>query len=158
MKKIVATINNPSALPKDSHWLRLIDGIESITFNTTVRSAVETMTDLGYDCEDYDLSLNVNPLLKFMAQACYYAQSHIADPQAWSDKELERGNYLQCTSYQVACFLAQNTVEGINGVDSEIIIEELVSTKLDDNGLMLKDWEDWEVLLQKLVDDHGGWK
>jgi len=99
-------------------------------------------------------------LLKFMAKACYYAQSHMADPQAWDNEfpYTDRKYLLQCTSYQVACFLAQNTVKGINGVEFEIVLEELADKKLDENGLMLKDWEDWEVLLQKLVDDLGGWK
>jgi len=57
MRKIIATINNPSDLPKDSRWLCLKDGIESITFNTNVQSAVENaMTDLGYGNSDYNLS------------------------------------------------------------------------------------------------------
>jgi len=57
MRKIIATVNNPSSLPKDSRWLCLRDGIESITFNTDNQSAVENaMLDLGYGCEDYNLS------------------------------------------------------------------------------------------------------
>lgn len=99
-------------------------------------------------------------LLKFMAKSCYYAQDHCGDPQAWDNpgQRTDRKYLLQCVSYQIACFLAQNTVDGTNGIESDIILEELADKTLDDNGMMIKDWEDWEVLISKLVEDLGGWK
>jgi hypothetical protein len=99
-------------------------------------------------------------LLKFMAKSCYYAQSHCGDADAWDrpHQNTDRKYLLQCVSYQVACFLAQNTVEGINGVEFEIVLEELADKTLDDNGMMVKACSEWESIIQGHVDALGGWK
>ena len=60
-------------------------------------------------------------LLDFLANACYYAQEHIDCPDAWDKSKGYRENLLQCVSYQVACFLSQNTVDGGEGVDWDAI-------------------------------------
>jgi len=98
-----------------------------------------------------------NQLLGFMAKACHYAQGHIGDPSAWATRDSIREQYLVCVSYQMACFLAQNTVNGENGVESDIVLGKLIDAKLQD-GLMVKSVEEWEKILNKLVRDLGGWK
>ncbi len=91
-------------------------------------------------------------LLTFMARACHYAQEHILD---WHDEAdlstPSRETLLQCTSYQMACFLCQNTVHGDWGVGWDIIIEEL------DNNRLLTEAE-WKKILRRLVKELGGWK
>lgn len=97
-------------------------------------------------------------LLDFMAKACLYAQEHICDPQAWPQDKGNRSNLLQCTSYQIACFLAQNTVEGEAGVESNIILDDLASTKKNADGFMIHSLAEWKKILNKLVKEMGGWK
>ena len=96
-------------------------------------------------------------LLDFMAKACSFAQSHIGDPEAWGKNVNSRETYLQCVSFQMACFLARNTVEGAGGVDWCIVIDELTDPKLDKNGMMKKSVKEWKKILLKIVNDLGGW-
>ena len=98
-----------------------------------------------------------NSLLDFMAKACYYAQEHVGDPDAWGKNIEDRESYLQCVSFQMACFLSQNTVNGRDGVDWSIVIEELTDTQLN-KGMMVKSVKEWKKILQDIADDLGGWK
>lgn len=86
-----------------------------------------------------------------MAQACSYAQDHIDDKEAWPTDVGFREDNLQCVSYQMACFLAQNTVDGRNGVEWSVVIDELTDHPK-------KPVHEWEAILQKHVDDLGGRK
>jgi hypothetical protein len=97
-------------------------------------------------------------LLDFMAKMCHYAQEHCGDPQVWSMEPHDREQTLQCTSYQVACFLAQNTVNGSGGVESDVILSELTQNVLDKNGMMCQSIGEWKSILQSIVDELGGWK
>lgn len=97
-------------------------------------------------------------LLDFMAKACHYAQEHCGDPDAWYKDEEHRTQSLQCVSYQMACFLAQNTVDGRGGVDWSVVIDELIDAKLNKGGMMVKSVPEWKKILQDIVDDLGGWK
>ena len=90
-------------------------------------------------------------LLTFMAKACSYAQEHIDDLQAWPSDETERARLLQCTSYQMACFLAQNTENGHYGVEWEVVLDELVQHPR-------KPVTQWKKILLRKVKDFGGWK
>ena len=96
-------------------------------------------------------------LLDFMAKACHYAQEHVGCPDAWFKDKGHREQLLQCTSYQMACFLAQNTVKGKEGVEWEIVITPLISPKLDKNCMMTKSVEQWKKILNKIVRELGGW-
>ena len=62
-------------------------------------------------------------LIDYMAKNCHYAQDHISDWAKLDELELEAR--LQCTSYTVACFLAQNTKHGSDGVEWDIVLDEL---------------------------------
>jgi len=97
-------------------------------------------------------------LLDFMAKACHYAQAHVGDPDTWSDDKTVREDLIQCVSYQMACFLAQNTKKGDGGVEWSVIIEELIDNETDKNGMMVKPVSEWKKILQAFVDDLGGWK
>jgi len=97
-------------------------------------------------------------LVDFMAQACSYAQEHCGDPQAWTTDKNERIQLLQCVSFQMACFLAQNTVQGDKGVEWEVVLEPLVSTKRGKNGFMMKSVEEWKKIINKIAKELGGWK
>lgn len=90
-------------------------------------------------------------LVTMMAKACHYAQEHIDDIDAWPDDEASRVNYLQCVSYQMACFFAQNTVNGHNGVEWEVVIDMLVEHPM-------KSEKQWEKILNKIAKELGGWK
>ena len=97
-------------------------------------------------------------LLNFMARMCLYAQEHVGSPDAWPTSYAKREQYFQCTSFAVACFLAQNTVEGDQGVECDIILAELCCNKLDKNGFMCKNIDEWKNILKGLVEEYGGWK
>ena len=92
-------------------------------------------------------------LIDFLAKACHYAQEHVGDPDAWSMKGEDREQYFQCVSYQVACFLAQNTVHGKEGVEWDIVISELVDTKPP-----VKSEKYWKKTINKIAKEFGGWK
>lgn len=89
-------------------------------------------------------------LIEFMGKACHYAQEYICCDVAWSQDKDDREYLLQCTSYQMACFLAQNTVHGNEGVDWNIIID-----KLSEPGV--KSATEWEDILMTHVIELGGW-
>lgn len=88
-----------------------------------------------------------NPLITFLANTCVYAQDHISTFQG-SDAEKEFS--MEATSHTVACFLAHNTVQGEEGVETGILISKLVQKK--------KDLAYWERVIKKLVKDYGGLK
>lgn len=89
-------------------------------------------------------------LLKFMAKACHYAQEHIDDKDAWSVLPEDREQLLQCVSYQMACFLAQNTHRGDNGVEWDVLFPEII----EHPG---KSEEEWSAILEKRAQLYGGW-
>lgn len=90
-------------------------------------------------------------LLSFMAKACMYAQEHIDDKDAWPTGKIEREDYLQCVSYQMACFFSQNTVDGDDGVDWDVVIKELSEHPM-------KSEKKWKKILGKIAKKLGGWK
>jgi hypothetical protein len=90
-------------------------------------------------------------LVTFMAKACYYAQAHIDDSDAWPTNALKREELLQCTSFQMACFFAQNTPKGDSGVEWNVIMEDLVK-------LPMKSEKQWEAILSDIAEELGGWK
>lgn len=90
-------------------------------------------------------------LVTFMAKACYYAQEHIDDAEAWPQSQIDRENYLTCVSFQMSCFLAQNTKLGKGGVDCTVVIEELIERPM-------KSEKEWEKILNNIAKELGGWK
>ncbi|MCG3778261.1 MAG: hypothetical protein JW388_0974 [Nitrospira sp.] len=91
-------------------------------------------------------------LVTFMAKACHYAEAmHIDDNSAWSTDPAHREAYLQCVSYQMACFFAQNTPLGNEGVDWNVVLAELVA-------LPMKTEKQWERILNRVAKKLGGWK
>ncbi len=100
-----------------------------------------------------------NKLLDFMAQACHFAQDHIGCPDAWPGDPNDRENMLQVVSYQMACFLSQNTLYGDTGVEWDIVIDELVDNTQNDDGIMAKSVDEWKKILNDLaMNEFGGWK
>lgn len=92
-----------------------------------------------------------NNLINFLAKACYYAQEHIDDADAWDTSFSNRENLLQCVSFQVACFLAQNTVLGNEGVECGVVLDDLATHPM-------KSEKEWEKIIKVLVKDLGGLK
>ena len=90
-------------------------------------------------------------LITYIAKMCMYAQSHVADPEAWDHSRGNLENLFQCTSFSVACFLAQNTVHGSYGVDWDIVIDGLCNMPAKS-----EDW--WLGVINQLVSTFGGLK
>jgi hypothetical protein len=88
-------------------------------------------------------------IANFMAKACHYAQGHIDDVDAWAKSDRE--NRLQCISYQMACFFAQNTKRGYYGVPWEIMIDKLAEHPMKTEG-------QWKKIINKIAKDLGGWE
>lgn len=89
-------------------------------------------------------------LVTMLAKSCNYAQEHIDDGDAWDTSAGAREYLLQCVSYQMACFLAQNTVDGNDGVDWDIVITELSEHPK-------KTEKQWEKILNDKAKEYGGW-
>jgi len=84
-------------------------------------------------------------LIDICAQICLFAQSHSHDEEAWGPRNSDDLWYMmQHTSYTVACFISQNTPEGGEGVEWEIVQEELVGKVLD--------YEEWVKVITAKVD------
>lgn len=95
-------------------------------------------------------------LTKLLAKMCSYAQEHIDTWNDDSDTCHDDDNYnrelmLECTSFQVACFLAQNTVEGHHGVEWEVVIDDLTDRPM-------KTEKQWRKIIKRKVAELGGWK
>ena len=92
-------------------------------------------------------------LIDFMAEACHYAQEHVGDKDSWSMSQEDREIYFNCVSYQMACFLAQNTVRGDEGVEWEFILDDLVERNPPVKSIVA-----WKKILNNLAKKLGGWK
>lgn len=90
-------------------------------------------------------------LVTILAKACMFAQEHIDDKQAWPIDAHNRTAYLQCVSFQMACFLAQNTKDGEQGVDWSVVLIPLIKHPM-------KTEKQWERILNKAAYLYGGWK
>lgn len=73
--------------------------------------------------------MSTQQLVKTIALVCYYAQDHLQDN--W-DENKDKEFMLSCTSYIVACLLAQNCLFGSNGVESSIFIKVLCDKVLNE--------------------------
>ena len=88
-------------------------------------------------------------LVSILAKMCHYAQVHVSDPEAWSQDVDDRRRSFQCTSYQVACFISQHTVLGKEGVESDIVLNELAKPGVRTES-------EWVVILDSLIGYFGG--
>jgi hypothetical protein len=88
---------------------------------------------------------------EMMAKACCYAQEHIDDKDAWSIAIDDRYPMLQCVSYQMACFFAQNTVDGKVGVEWDVVFSDLIEHPM-------KTEKTWLKIINGIAKDLGGWK
>lgn len=92
----------------------------------------------------------VMALVDMMAAACHCAQAHIDDSNAWDISDANRELLLQCVSYQMACFLSQNTEMGGDGVDWDVVLDELVEHPM-------KSEDQWVHILNEKAQLLGGW-
>jgi len=79
-------------------------------------------------------------LVNYMAKSCCYAQDSTFDFDI---------NAMERVSYQMSCFLAQNTVYGNDGVDWDIAKKDLIGKK--------KTEEEWVEFFNKQAKELGGW-
>ncbi len=98
-------------------------------------------------------------LLEMLARICYHAQETICDPELNSTDICDRGTAFLATSYVIACFLAQYTVNGGHGgVESEIVLDYLVDVTETTDGLILKSIDKWKDIITNIVNSYGGFK
>jgi hypothetical protein len=84
-------------------------------------------------------------LTEYMVNSCVYAQEHFSDADLTPTK---LGFAMEITSYQIACFLAQNTKLGSGGVEWDIVHAQLCgSTKSE---------AEWKQIIDDLVMKLGG--
>lgn len=87
-------------------------------------------------------------LLEFLVNLCVYSQK---SPQMSRAGSVEDEDYLMAiVSYQVACFLANYTVDGSDGVEPDIVFADLTGPDRSHN------W--WRSRLRKLAKSYNGWK
>lgn len=87
-------------------------------------------------------------LLEFLANLCHYSQTspHMSGAGSVADEDY----LMDLVSYQVACFLANYTVEGGHGVESDIVLSELTGPR--------RSLQWWRIRLRRLAKSYGGWK
>ena len=77
-------------------------------------------------------------LISVCANICHYAQDHSFD---WANRQEQQ--HWEHVSYVVACFIANNTELGHNGVDWDIVFDELRSE--------VKTLTQWTEIITKVV-------
>lgn len=113
--------------------------------NKPAGSQIKGYNEYGYR------KLSRAPLVDICAEMCFFAQSHSADQEAWGPrKSAKLDNWMQHTSFVVACWLAQNTVLGSDGVEWEVVQDDLCGE--------VKDLDTWKQIITNLVDEFGGCK
>lgn len=85
--------------------------------------------------------------LKDLAEICVNAQEHCSSYRGVEDDAL--ASMFECTSYHVACVLAQNTKYGKDGIEWEIIQQHLLGNT--------KTVKEWMQVLKVYVKKLGGW-
>jgi hypothetical protein len=87
-------------------------------------------------------------LIELCADICYYAQEHSNDEECWGPRGTsELHDRMEHTSFVIACFLAQNTKHGNDGVGWEIVVEDLAGPLLDH--------KQWSEKITALVDEFN---
>jgi hypothetical protein len=81
-------------------------------------------------------------LVDTCAKICHYAQEHSYD---W-DAKFRDENAFQHTSYTVACFIAQSSLTHDDGVEWEVVLDQLMSD--------LKTIAQWKEIISDLVADY----
>lgn len=82
-------------------------------------------------------------LIETIACMCHYATEHTDGWEVDGTPDFE--DLFQCTSYTVACFLAQNTKYGSEGVEWYVIMGSLCERPV-------KTIEEWRVIASNLVE------
>ena len=88
-------------------------------------------------------------LISMVASMCSYAQEHWAEAFKCATTQWKE-DCMAATSFAVACFLAQNTVQGNIGVEWEVVLVELIGQP--------KTEAQWRKIIGTLVREHGGLK
>ncbi len=81
-------------------------------------------------------------LVDTCAKICHYAQEHSHD---W-DAEFRDENAFQHTSYTVACFIAQSSLTYNDGVEWDVVLDQLMSD--------FKTITEWQEIISNLVADY----
>ena len=90
----------------------------------------------------------MNQLIDFCAKVCYYAQSHSQDEEVWGPRNSsDLYNWMQHTSFTIACFIAENTKHGQDGVEWETVQNESIGPLLT-----LEQWR--EIITRKFEADE----
>lgn len=91
---------------------------------------------------------NRDQLIRIIAEVCSYGSNHFDDE--WRKEGDSFGIAMEAVSMAVACFLAQNTKLGSDGVEWEVVYEDLIKSSWSDP------MEKWIDLATKLVDEFSG--
>jgi hypothetical protein len=77
--------------------------------------------------------MNTKQLIEVLVKICVYAQDHSGDISAWGPRNSDYlHEAMEHTSYVVACFLAQNTRGGNDGVSFDIVLDKLAGPVLSE--------------------------
>lgn len=90
--------------------------------------------------------MNKDEFVSTMAKICYFAQGYSRD---WDVDCIETVEHLKTSfehvSHVIACFLAHSTVGGSSGVESNVVLDQLVNEILN--------LDEWCTYFNKLIDD-----
>ena len=97
-------------------------------------------------------------LIETMSRICYHAQEDVCDPEYHDADFCVRESAFSVTSYVIACLLAKYTFNGHGGVESEIVLAQMIDTSLNEFGYMLKSLDEWMEIINAIVHSLGGLK
>ena len=84
-------------------------------------------------------------LIKTIAFICHVATEHTSGWEEDNPGDVNFVQLFQCTSYTVACLLAQNTRLGVDGVEADIVLDELCQRPV-------KSMKEWKKIATRYVD------
>lgn len=93
------------------------------------------------------MNLKKKNLIEVIAYICYTATEHT---NGWEEglegslPKIDWEKYFQCTSFTVSCLLCKNTKLGLDGVESDIMLDILCERPV-------KDLEEWQVIAEAVV-------
>jgi hypothetical protein len=139
LRTLQESIDAPELEESESDILENIqDDLES------AQGLIEWLDGGGFLPTDWARKKNIT---EYMVKSCVFAQDHfVGSDMISSDLYFA----MEPTSYQIACFLAQNTMLGHGGVEWSIVHEELCGD--------LKDEDQWKEIIGNLVTQFGGLK
>lgn len=93
-----------------------------------------------------EIFLQPSQIIEHLAHMCYFAQDHVQFVENESDKR----HQLEAVSYVVSCYLSRVTRDGQQGVEWDVVINELTDKRLPVS--------EWRKVIVNAINEYGGFE